>query len=72
LGNLKDAGRTDRRKGKPVKVKTHDFLDKELGKTVPYGVYDIATNEAGVTVQDRASSLLPHHSKLAGRAAGDS
>lgn len=50
LGNLKNAGKTYRRKGEPVRVKTHDFPDKELGKAVPYGVYDIATNEAGVTV----------------------
>lgn len=50
LGNLKNAGRTYRRKGEPVRVKTHDFPDKELGKAVPYGIYDIATNEAGVTV----------------------
>lgn len=50
LGNLKNAGKTYRRRGDPVKVKTHDFPDKELGKAVHYGVYDIATNEAGVTV----------------------
>ena len=50
LGNLKNAGKTYRRQGNPVKVKTHDFPDKDLGKAVPYGVYDIATNEAGVTV----------------------
>ncbi len=29
---------------------THDFPNKELGKAVPYGVYDIEQNEAGVTV----------------------
>lgn len=50
LGNLKNAGKTYRRRGDPLKVKTHDFPDKELGKAVPYGVYDIATNEAGVSV----------------------
>ncbi|MFT5405249.1 MAG: hypothetical protein ACI9DF_004096 [Verrucomicrobiales bacterium] len=50
LGKLKNPGRSYRRKGDPEKVKTHDFPDKKLGKTVPYGVYDIATNEAGVTV----------------------
>ena len=50
LGNLKNPGKTYRRKGDPVKVKTHDFPDKKLGKAVPYGVYDIASNEAGVTV----------------------
>ena len=50
LGKMKNPGRTYRRKGDPVKVKTHDFPDKELGKAVPYGVYDIASNQAGVTV----------------------
>ena len=50
LGNLKNAGKTYRPQGQPVKVKTHDFPDKKLGKAVPYGVYDIDRNEAGVTV----------------------
>ena len=50
LGNLKNSGKTYRRKGQPIKVKTHDFPDKELGKAVPYGGYDIAHNEAGVSV----------------------
>ena len=50
LGNMKNAGRTYRPKGNPTKVKTHDFPDKELGKAVPYGVYDVANNEAGVSV----------------------
>lgn len=50
LGNMKNSGRTYRRKGDPVRVKTHDFPDKELGKAVPYGVYDITHNEAGVSV----------------------
>lgn len=50
LGNMKNPGRTYRRKGKPRKVKTHDFPDKELGKAVPYGVYDVTHNEAGVSV----------------------
>ena len=50
LGNLKNAGKTYRRKGQPVKVKTHDFPDKKLGKAVPYGVYDILHNDAGVSV----------------------
>ena len=50
LGNLKNAGKTYRPKGNPQKVKTHDFPDPELGKAVPYGVYDIHNNEAGVSV----------------------
>jgi hypothetical protein len=50
LGNMKNAGRTYRKKGDPVKVTTHDFPSKELGKAVPYGVYDVTNNEAGVSV----------------------
>jgi hypothetical protein len=50
LGNLKNAGQTYRPKGDPEKVKTHDFPDPKLGKAVPYGVYDIHSNEAGVSV----------------------
>lgn len=50
LGNLKNAGKTYRPQGDPVKVKTHDFPDPTLGKAVPYGVYDIHGNEAGVSV----------------------
>ena len=50
LGNLKNSGKTYRPKGIPLKVKTHDFPDPELGKAVPYGVYDIHANRAGVSV----------------------
>ncbi len=50
LGNMKNPGRTYRQKGNPVKVTTHDFPDKQLGKAVPYGVYDVTNNEAGVSV----------------------
>ena len=50
LGNMKNSGKSYRRKGHPRDVKAHDFPDKELGKAVPYGVYDIGNNEAGVSV----------------------
>jgi len=50
LGNRKNAGRTYRPKGKPVEVDTHDFPDAKLGKAIPYGVYDLANNEAWVSV----------------------
>ena len=50
LGNLKNPGQAYRPRGNPQKVKTHDFPDPELGKAVPYGVYDIHGNEAGVSV----------------------
>jgi hypothetical protein len=50
LGNMKNPGKTYRKKRTPRKVKTHDFPDKELGKAVPYGVYDLTHDEAGVSV----------------------
>jgi transposase len=50
LGDLKNPGRTYRPQGEPQKVRTHDFPDPELGKAVPYGVYDIHGNVAGVSV----------------------
>jgi transposase len=50
IGNYQNPGRTWRRKGHPLQVKTHDFPDKTKGKAVPYGVYDIGKNEAWVNV----------------------
>jgi transposase len=50
LGNKKNPGRTYEPKGQPRQVDTHDFPDKEKGKAVPYGVYDIHWNEAAVSV----------------------
>ena len=50
LGNKANSGREYRPKGKPVEVDTHDFPDKKRGKAVPYGVYDIRENEAGVSI----------------------
>jgi hypothetical protein len=42
VGDFKNAGREWRPKGTPEEVRVHDFLIKELGRAVPYGVYDIA------------------------------
>ncbi len=50
LGNLKNSGQSYRPKGKPTEVDVHDFPNPELGKAVPYGVYDIQANEAWVSV----------------------
>jgi transposase len=50
LGNMKNPGRSYRPKGKPREVDTHDFPDPKLGKAVPYGVYDLGENLAGVSV----------------------
>lgn len=50
IGNFKNAGRTWRPQGCPVAVNVHDFADKELGKAVPYGVYDVTHNIGWVNV----------------------
>jgi transposase len=50
LGNLKNAGKTYRRQGRPIEVAVHDFPDPRLGKAIPYGVYDLQHNEAGVSI----------------------
>jgi len=50
VGNFKNAGTDYRPKGDPIRVKGHDFEDKALGKVAPYGVYDMATDEAWVSV----------------------
>jgi len=50
LGKKANVGKEYRPKGEPLEVDTHDFPDKELGKAIPYGVYDIDSNEAWVSV----------------------
>ena len=41
IGEFHNGGREWRPKGRPERVKVHDFVDKELGKAIPYGVYDV-------------------------------
>jgi hypothetical protein len=50
VGAYKNAGQEWLPGGEPVKVKVHDFIDKELGRANPYGVYDIGADEAWVSV----------------------
>jgi hypothetical protein len=50
VGDFKNAGREWRPKGEPELVRVHDFKDKQLGKAIPYGVYDIAANQGWVSV----------------------
>ena len=50
VGNFKNGGREYRHKGDPVRVRSHDFKIKELGKVNPYGVYDQTRNEGWVNV----------------------
>lgn len=50
IGNYKNAGAEWHKKGEAPQVKVYDFIDKELGKAVPYGVYDMAKNQGWVSV----------------------
>jgi hypothetical protein len=50
IGNYKNAGREWEPVHTPQKVKVYDFIDKTLGKAVPYGAYDIAQNKGWVSV----------------------
>ena len=50
VGDFRNGGREWRPRGKPEEVRTHDFMDKKLGKVIPYGVYDLTHNEGWVSV----------------------
>jgi hypothetical protein len=50
VGDFKNAGRELRPKGQPEPVRVHDFRIPELGRAVPYGVYDITGNTGWVSV----------------------
>ena len=50
VGDFKNAGREWRPQGDPETVRVHDFLIEELGRAVPYGIYDIAANAGWVSV----------------------
>lgn len=50
VGDFKNGGTEWRPKGQPEEVRVHDFKDKQLGKAIPYGVYDLASNEGWVSV----------------------
>jgi hypothetical protein len=50
VGDFKNAGREWRPAGDPQEVQVHDFLIKELGRAVPYGIYDLAANAGWVSV----------------------
>jgi len=50
VGDFRNNGREYRPQGNPEEVRVHDFLIKELGRAVPYGVYDLAANCGWVSV----------------------
>ncbi len=56
VGEFSNGGSELHPAGEPTRTKTHDFVDKELGRAVPYGVYDLAHDEGWVSVGDTADT----------------
>jgi hypothetical protein len=50
IGNFKNNGQEWEPKQQPVEVNMHDFKDNELGKAIPYGIYDVSFNQGWVSV----------------------
>jgi transposase len=50
VGDFHNGGQEWQPKGEPEEVRTHDFIDHELGKVAPYGVYDLTANAGWVSV----------------------
>jgi hypothetical protein len=50
VGDFKNGGREWRPRGKPHRVRVHDFIDPKKGKAIPYGVYDLGLNKGWVAV----------------------
>jgi transposase len=56
VGEFSNGGAEYHLIGEPTRTKTHDFIDKKLGRAVPYGVYDLANDEGWVSVGDVADT----------------
>ena len=56
VGEYANGGREYQPKGEPERVKTHDFVDPEQGRAIPYGVYDLGNDEGWVSVGDSADT----------------
>jgi len=50
VGNYKNSGREWTARGEPTEVEAYDFVDADLGKAIPYGIYDPSHNLGWVSV----------------------
>ena len=50
VGRYANGGREWQPAGEPERVGVHDFPDQQLGKVIPYGVYDLGANAGWVSV----------------------
>ena len=56
VGEFANKGTEYQPAGKPERVSTHDFVDPELGRAIPYGIYDTVNDEGWVSVGDTADT----------------
>jgi Rhodopirellula transposase DDE domain len=56
VGDFANGGVEWQATGSPERVRVHDFIDPDLGKVIPYGIYDLANNEGWVSVGDTADT----------------
>jgi hypothetical protein len=56
IGDFHNGGVEWQPQGEPERVRVHDFIDTELGKAIPYGIYDIRNDEGWVSVGDTADT----------------
>ena len=67
VGEFHNGGREYQPTKSPVKVNVHDFPDKELGKAIPYGIYDVTANTGWISV---GATTTPRRSRWRPCAAG--
>jgi Rhodopirellula transposase DDE domain len=56
IGEFANGGREWHPAGEPTRVRVHDFVDPEVGRAIPYGVYDVDADEGWVSVGDTADT----------------
>jgi hypothetical protein len=50
VGRFKNGGQEWQPRGQPERVNVYDFVDKQVGKAIPYGIYDVGRNAGWVNV----------------------
>jgi hypothetical protein len=56
VGEFANKGTEYQPAGEPERVSTHDFVDPQLGRAIPYGIYDTVNDENWVSVGDTADT----------------
>jgi hypothetical protein len=56
IGEYANGGREWHPQGEPTRVGVHDFVDPDVGRAIPYGIYDVANDEGWVSAGDTADT----------------